>query len=102
MVQLQKLEEKVDELKKNKRSSTSSTGSKFQMESPTSSKHFYIVNSALLELLLVQYSNPIVHIVRQFDVYILSLEFLDLQLKREVLGSIPGGCPGFFLFQLAY
>ena len=25
-----------------------------------------------------------------------------LQLKQEVLGSIPGGCPGFFLFQLAY
>ena len=40
MVQLQKLEDKVEELKKNKRSSTSSTGSKFQMESPTSSKHF--------------------------------------------------------------
>ena len=26
----------------------------------------------------------------------------DLQLKREILGSIPSGCPGFFLFQLAY
>ena len=25
-----------------------------------------------------------------------------LQLKQEVLGSIPGGCPDFFLFQLAY
>ena len=25
-----------------------------------------------------------------------------LELKREGLGSIPGGCPGFFLFQLAY
>ena len=25
-----------------------------------------------------------------------------LQLKQEVLGSIPSGCPGFFLFQLAY
>ena len=25
-----------------------------------------------------------------------------LQLKQEALGSIPGGCPGFFLFQLAY
>ena len=25
-----------------------------------------------------------------------------LQLKQEALGSIPSGCPGFFLFQLAY
>ena len=25
-----------------------------------------------------------------------------LQLKKEALGSIPSGCPGFFLFQLAY
>ena len=25
-----------------------------------------------------------------------------LQLKQEALGLIPGGCPGFFLFQLAY
>ena len=25
-----------------------------------------------------------------------------LQLKQETLGSIPSGCPGFFLFQLAY
>ena len=25
-----------------------------------------------------------------------------LQLKQEALGSIPGGYPGFFLFQLAY
>ena len=24
------------------------------------------------------------------------------QLKQEALGSIPGGCPAFFLFQLAY
>ena len=24
-----------------------------------------------------------------------------LQLKQEPLGSISGGCPGFFLFQLA-
>ena len=27
---------------------------------------------------------------------------VQLQLKQEALGSIPGGCPGFFLFQLAY
>jgi hypothetical protein len=38
MIQLQKLEGGVEELKKNKRSSTSSTGSKFQMDSPMSSK----------------------------------------------------------------
>ena len=25
-----------------------------------------------------------------------------LQLKQEALDSIPGGCPGFFLFQLVY
>ena len=25
-----------------------------------------------------------------------------LQLKQVALGSIPSGCPGFFLFQLAY
>ena len=25
-----------------------------------------------------------------------------LQLKQEALGLIPGGCPGFLLFQLAY
>ena len=25
-----------------------------------------------------------------------------LQLTQEALGSIPSGCPGFFLFQLAY
>ena len=25
-----------------------------------------------------------------------------LWLKQEVMGSIPSGCPGFFLFQLAY
>ena len=25
-----------------------------------------------------------------------------LQLKQEALGLIPSGCPGFFLFQLAY
>ena len=25
-----------------------------------------------------------------------------LQLKQEALGSIPSGCPGYFLFQLAY
>ena len=27
---------------------------------------------------------------------------VHLQLKQEALGSIPSGCPGFFLFQLAY
>ena len=25
-----------------------------------------------------------------------------LQLKQDALDSIPSGCPGFFLFQLAY
>ena len=29
-------------------------------------------------------------------------EHAHLQLKQEALGSIPDGCHGFFLFQLAY
>ena len=48
--QLQKLEDKVEELKKTKRSSTSSAGSKFPMDSPNSSEliirssHFVIAH----------------------------------------------------------
>ena len=37
-----------------------------------------------------------------YSVHVWVLPREHLQLKQEALGSIPSGCPGFFLFQLAY